>query len=118
MWLVRTSAEVYIEAQQDRTLSDGRCPFTGSTTTPSDLDTASSSSGSKRPGLSVSLPYRDYLPFKDEPYQIDLKFDRISRNAIFEIDEHHEADMARKAHILATRPPELVLPGVAGVSAQ
>ena len=68
------------------------------------------------PGLSVSFPPRDYLAFKHEPYRIDLRLDRISLADIFEIDEHYEADVARKAHILATRPTEMLLPGVPGVS--
>ena len=67
-------------------------------------------------GLSVSLPVRDYLPFQDEAYKIDLQFERIAINDVFEIDEHYEADMQRKAHILATRPPDLLMPSVAGVS--
>ena len=62
------------------------------------------------------MPARDYLPFKDEAYKIDLKFERIAINNVFEIDEHYEADMQRKAHILATRPPDLLMPSVAGVS--
>ena len=53
---------------------------------------------------------------KNEAYKIDLKFERISLHDIFEIDEHYEADMQRKAYILATRPADLVLPGVSRVS--
>ena len=65
--------------------------------------------------LSVSFPPREYLPFKDETYKIDLRFDRITPDDIFEIDEEYEADMKRKSHILVTRPAELLLPGVPGV---
>lgn len=61
-------------------------------------------------------PPRDYLFFKDQAYRIDLKFDRIVHEDIFELDEEYEADMKRKAHILSTRPSELLLPSVPGVS--
>ncbi len=63
----------------------------------------------------MSFPPREYLPFKDEAYKIDLRFDRITPDDIFEVDEEYEADMKRKSHILATRPAELLLPGVPGV---
>ena len=63
----------------------------------------------------MSLPPREYLPFKDEAYKIDLKFERITPDDVIEIDEEYAADMKRKSHILATRPAELLLPGVPGV---
>ena len=66
--------------------------------------------------LSVTFPPREYLPFKDEPYKIDLRFDRITPDDIFEIDEGYAADMKRKRHMLATRPADLLLPGVPGVN--
>lgn len=98
--------------------SQARCPFGGSSTASvpqQDIpaDSASADGGSLA-GLSVSFPPRDYLAFKDEAYRIDLRLDRISLDDIFEIDEVYEADMARKAHILATRPTEMLLPGVPG----
>ena len=58
------------------------------------------------------MPPRDYLAFKDEPYKIDLRLERVTLADIFEIDENYEAEMARKAHILATRPSTMLLPGV------
>lgn len=66
--------------------------------------------------LSATFPPREYLPFKDEPYKIDLRFDRITPDDIFEIDEGYAADMKRKEYILATRPAHLLLPGVPGVT--
>ena len=100
--------------------SQARCPFGGNSTAslpqqdiPAD---SASADGGNLPGLSVSFPPRDYLAFKDEPYRIDLRLDRITLDDIFEIDDDYETDMARKAHILATRPTEMLLPGVPGVS--
>lgn len=63
------------------------------------------------------MPPRDYLAFKDEAYKIDLKLERIAIDDIFEIDEEYDADMKRKALMLATRPAEMMLPTVPGVSA-
>lgn len=64
----------------------------------------------------MSWPARDYLAFKDEPYKIDLRLDRITTDDMFEIDEEYEADMKRKALMLDTRPAEMMLPSVPGVS--
>lgn len=64
----------------------------------------------------MSLPPREYLVFKDEPYKIDLRLDRITIDDIFEIDEEYEADMERKGLMLDTRPVGMMLPSVPGVS--
>jgi hypothetical protein len=98
--------------------SESRCPFggNGSTNLPNqDLTCPSAPDGGNPLNLSVSFPPREYLPFKDEAYKIDLKFERITPDDVFEIDEEYEADMKRKSHILATRPADLLLPGVPGV---
>ena len=100
--------------------SQARCPFGGNSTASlsqqdKPADSAPADAGNLA-GLSVSFPPKDYLAFKDEAYRIDLRLDRITLDDIFEIDEDYEADMARKAHILATRPTEMLLPGVPGVS--
>lgn len=117
--LVVAGASTLQPSLQPNHSASGKCPFSSTQLTLPQQDTRDEplTDGKGPLGLSVSLPSRDYLPFKDEAYRIDLKFDRISLNDIFEIDEHYEADMQRKAHILATRPAGLVLPGVPGVSA-
>lgn len=103
------------------TTSESRCPFGGSvsqTSVQTDqlVDPPTSAQSRATPlNLSVSLPPRDYLAFKDEAYRIDLRLDRIAVDDIFEIDEEYEADMKRKAHILATRPVDMMLPMVSGV---
>ncbi|DBA84401.1 hypothetical protein WJX77_002687 [Trebouxia sp. C0004] len=100
--------------------SESRCPFgrNGSINLPNlDATRPSVPDGGNLLNLSVSFPPREYLPFKDEAYKIDLKFDRITPDNVFEVDEEYEADMRRKSHILATRPAELVLPGVLGCEA-
>lgn len=100
--------------------SESRCPFggNGNTKLPNqDMTRPLVLNGGDPLSLSVSFPPREYLPFKDETYKIDLRFDRITPDDIFEIDEEYEADMKRKSHILATRPAELLLPGVPGCEA-
>lgn len=103
--------------QAQVTQSNSRCPFGGSgSETPLQPGLlASASDGGTALNLSVSFPPREYLAFKDEAYKIDLRLERIAIDDIFEIDEEYEADMKRKAHILATRPVEMMLPVVPGV---
>lgn len=98
--------------------SSSKCPFSNEQSAVQEAHAAPAAvTGVQGPlGLSVSFPPRDYLPFKDEAYKIDLQFDRIAANDVFEIDEHYEEDMQRKGHILATRPAELLYPAVPGVS--
>ena len=97
------------------TASKSRCPFGGSVSQTSvqtdQLVGPPTSAQSKATpiNLSVSFPPREYLAFKNEAYKIDLRLDRIAIDDIFEIDEEYEADMKRKAHILATRPVEMML---------
>ncbi len=98
--------------------SESRCPFgrSGSTSLPNqDTTRPSVPDGGSPLNLSVSFLPREYLPFKDEAYKIGLRFERITPDDVFEIDEDYEADMKRKSHILATRPADLLLPGVPGV---
>ena len=99
--------------------SNPRCPFGGrgseKSLQPEQPPTSASDEG-KALNLSVSFPPRDYLAFKDEAYKIDLRLERTTVDDIFEIDEEYEADMKRKAHILATRPAKMMLPEVPGVS--
>lgn len=94
-----------------------RCPFGGHNSPLVQPDSAPISlpTESEPHRLSVSWPPRDYLAFKDEPYKIDLRLDRITLDDIFEIDEEYEADMKRKAVMLDTRPAEMMLPSVPGV---
>ncbi len=118
-WLCCTVADARHDALFNISSSESRCPFAGSGSTAlPDQDTASTSAsdGGNPLGLSVSLPPREYLPFRDETYKIDLRFERITLDDIFEIDEEYEADLIRKKNILATRPADLLLPGVPGVS--
>ena len=106
-------------AGQSQAFRQSQCPFAGSSSPHSlkqPLPSTSTPDDSNPLGLSVTSPSRDYLPFKDEAYTIDLKMDRIAHDDIFELDEEYEADMKRKAHILSTRPTEMLLPGVPGVS--
>jgi len=115
---VCAAADARHDALSQLSSSESRCPFggNGSTSLPNqDMARPSAPDGGNPLNLSVSFPPREYLPFKDEAYKIDLRFDRITPDDIFEIDEEYEADMKRKSHILATRPAELLLPGVPGV---
>ncbi|DBA97601.1 TPA: hypothetical protein ACH3X3_012506 [Trebouxia sp. C0006] len=114
------SADARHDALSQLSSSESRCPLggNGSTSLPNqDMARPSAPDGGNSLNLSVSFPPREYLPFKDEAYKIDLRFDRITPDDIFEIDEEYEADMKRKSHILATRPAELLLPGVPGCAA-
>lgn len=95
-----------------------RCPFGGHNSPLVQLDSPAISLPieTEPHRLSVSFPPRDYLAFKDEPYKIDLRLNRITMDDMFEIDEEYEADMERKALMLDTRPAEMMLPSVPGVS--
>lgn len=107
-----------LDALSQISSSESKCPFGGNMVASlpdQDSMTTPAEDGGNPLGLSVSLPAREYLPFRDEAYKIDLRFDRITPDDIFEIDEEYEADMKRKKHILATRPADLLLPGVPGV---
>lgn len=106
-----------LDALSQISSSESKCPFGGNMVASlpdQDSMTTPAEDGGNPLGLSVSLPAREYLPFRDEAYKIDLRFDRITPDDIFEIDEEYEADMKRKKHILATRPADLLLPGVPG----
>ena len=113
-------ADVQTDSQASTITSASRCPFGGkgsANPTLPDLSTTSAPAEDEGSvlGLSVSMPPKDYLAFKDEPYKIDLRLERTTLADIFEIDEQYEAEMARKRHILASRPSTMLLPGVPGV---